>query len=112
MTDLFVVLEKYTPLLTGLLGGIGVKVLDKVMSKRSEAFNESTKIREELRQQVNALREEAEASKGEADEWRQKYWEQVELNISQRGLLEDLRVEVDKLHKIASKSTGHLGAVE
>lgn len=94
--------EKYTPLITAIFGGMGVKVLDKVMSKRSEAFTESSKIREELRGQIETLREEIEQWKKEADEWRKKYWEQVEINIHQKGMLEMLRAEFEAFKKQSS----------
>ncbi len=104
MSDILAMVEKYIPLLTAISGGVGVKVLDKVMSKRSEEFNESTKIRKELRDQVQGLRSEIEEWKNEADDWRQKYWEQVEINIHQKGLLETLRTEVESLKKQVGKS--------
>jgi hypothetical protein len=94
-SEFMALLEKSTPLITAVFGGIGVKVLDKILSKRSDVFNESVKIREELRAQIDSLRKELEEWKSEADEWRRKYWEQVEVNISQKSLLETLRAEFD-----------------
>lgn len=102
MDEIIGSVEKYTPLITAIFGGVGVKVLDKVMSKRSEAFNESAKIREELRQQVQLFREEIEEWKAEADEWRKKYWEQVEINIHQKSVLEVLRAEFESFKKQAA----------
>jgi DNA-binding transcriptional MerR regulator len=82
-------LEKVTPLVTALFGGIGIKVIEKILSKRSEEFSDSAKIREELRGQINELRKELDEWKEEADEWRKKYWEQVEINIKQKSRYED-----------------------
>jgi hypothetical protein len=94
-SEFITLLEKGTPLITAIFGGIGVKVLDKILSKRSDVFNESVKIREELRTQIDSLRTELEEWKTEADEWRKKYWEQVEINISLKAVLESLKAEFD-----------------
>ena len=99
MSDLLAAVEKYMPLITAAFGGIGVKVLDKVMSRRSETFNESSKIRNELRGEIEILRKDVEEWKTEADEWRRKYWEQVEVNIDQKAILETLRSEFDSFKK-------------
>jgi len=77
--------ETWAAAAAAVIGGGLVKVVDKLLSKRSEAFNESQKIRDELRLEIDSLRDqldrykkELEAWKEEADEWRAKYWEQVE----------------------------------
>jgi hypothetical protein len=87
--------EKYTPLITAIFGGAGIKLLDKIVSKRSDTFNESAKIRDELRISIDQLREDIERYKEESDEWRKKYWEQVEINIHQKGMLESLQSEFE-----------------
>lgn len=92
-------LEKYTPLITAICGGAGIKLVDKIMSKRSDTFNESAKIREELRTSVDQLREDIDKSKEESDEWRQKYWEQVEVNIHLKGMFETLQLDFASLKK-------------
>jgi uncharacterized coiled-coil DUF342 family protein len=109
-------IKDYAPLVTAIFGGVGVKMLEKVMSKRSDEFNESSKIREELRQQINSLRTEIEAWKKEADEWREEadkwrkeYWQQIEANIKHKGQYEydlsQLRAEVEILRSHVNPTT-------
>jgi chromosome segregation ATPase len=97
--DIVPLLEKATPLITAIFGGIGVKLIDKKRSKRSEDFRESVKIREELRAQLETLKEEIEEWKTEADEWRRKYWEQVEINIDQKSEIETLKNQFARLRQ-------------
>jgi chromosome segregation ATPase len=100
--------KDYVPLVTAIFGGVGVKLLEKVMSKRSETFNESASLREELREQIQTLREEIETWKRQADEWkteadtwRKEYWKQIEYNIQQKSKYEadlgSLRNEIELL---------------
>lgn len=91
-------LDKYAALMAALGGGVGVKVIDRVLSKRSERFNEASQMRDELRLQISDLRDAVETHektidewRHEADNWRTKYWEQVAENVKLRGEFEQLR---------------------
>lgn len=73
--------ETTTAIIAALFGGAGVKILDKVLSNRSQYLAETERLRTELRQDVERLSEEVIAQKEEADEWRKKYWELVESTV-------------------------------
>ena len=73
--------ETTTAIIAALFGGAGVKILDKVLSNRSQYLQETERLRTELRQDVERLSEELVAQKEEADEWRKKYWELVESTV-------------------------------
>lgn len=95
--ELLEFLDKYSALLAALGGGVGVKFIDKVLSRRSEQFQEATQIRGELWTEVAQLRATVDEWRQEADTWRAKYWEQVQENVTVRAELEQLRVEFDAL---------------
>jgi hypothetical protein len=90
----FDAIDTYAAAFAAVFGGIGVKLLDKVMSKRSEQFLEATKIREELRAEVVVLRQLITQAEAETVEWRSKYYAQMEENIT-------LNSEVQRLQMLA-----------
>jgi chromosome segregation ATPase len=84
----------YITLITAIFGGAGVEVLKKIVSRQSEATSDATKIRDELRLQIESLHRDINDARHESDEWREKYWAQVKENVGLRGDLEALRVEI------------------
>jgi len=73
-----------------LCGGIGLKVLEHWLGRSKVKFDESTKMREELRVEVNGLRDEIKNLEGEVDKWRKDYYD-----------LRDKFSEVNTLYQIA-----------
>lgn len=73
--------ETYGAGFAALLGGVGVKIIDKMLSKRSEPTSDTVNaLREELaelRRDLDAAREDIDKFRAEADEWRTKYWNKV-----------------------------------
>lgn len=98
-------------LLSALFGGAGVKLLDKLLSKRGDAFGEAMKIREELRAEIDTLRAEINTKRTEADSWRSKYWEQIEENIQLKSELEGLKLDLEDLKKQVTKLAQASGSV-
>jgi peptidoglycan hydrolase CwlO-like protein len=98
-------------LLSALFGGAGVKLLDKLLSKRGDAFSEATKIREELRSEIDTLRAEISARRTESDSWRGKYWEQVEENIQLKSEMESMKLDLEELKKQVVKIAQSSGSV-
>lgn len=58
-----------------LLGGVGVKVADKLMSRGKEKNDTASELRAELRNDIARLREELKEETKDADLYKQKYWE-------------------------------------
>lgn len=98
-------------LLSALFGGAGVKLLDKLLSKRGDAFGEAVKIREELRTEIDTLRAEINTKRTEADAWRTKYWEQIEENIQLKSEIEDLKSDIEELKRQVTKIAQISGSV-
>jgi hypothetical protein len=91
--DLSSINETQAALLSAVFGGAGVKLLEKLLARRSDTFNESEKIRAELRTQLDTARKELEEAKNEADDWRAKYWAQVQVCIELQAETEKIRAQ-------------------
>lgn len=82
-----------TAIVSALFGGAGVKILDKILSSRSDQFSETAQLRTELRDQNDRLTAELDSTKLEADSWRTKYWALVENDLTLKGELDIVRRE-------------------
>jgi chromosome segregation ATPase len=89
--------EAGTAILSAIFGGAGVKIIDKILSHRSEYLDENHRMRGELREQIEALTEELESTKIHSDEWRGKYWTLFEDNAQLKAQIAALHVETDSL---------------
>ena len=89
-------LETYGAAVAAILGGIGVKIIDKMLTKRSETFLEGSKMRDELRSENTLLRQELEQLELERNEWREKFYAAVEshiLELENQHTKDDTRIE-------------------
>ena len=89
-------LNTYVAALAAILGGIGVKIIDKMLTKRSETFLEGSKIRDELRSENTTLRQELEQLEADRNEWREKFYGAVESHISElerQHFRDNIRIE-------------------
>lgn len=87
-----------------LLGGVGVKVVDKIMSRGTEKADAATEMRNELRSDLARYREEIKEESQAADKWQSAYWElKAELLIQNHKANKVIEV-VDNKHPEA-----HLG---
>ena len=82
MKDFF---QTYGAAIAAILGGIGVKIIDKMLTKRSETFLEGAKLRDELRSENTFLRQEVEQLELDRNEWREKFYAAVEAHITELG---------------------------
>lgn len=63
--------------LIALIGGIILKIVEKIWVTKSVVDEQST-LRKELREELDAVKEELSQLQREIDEWREKYYHQVE----------------------------------
>lgn len=63
---------------SGVLGAVLVRLVDKYIVSKNERIHEAERIRSEQRDQIESLRKELTAAYAEADEWRSKYWAEIE----------------------------------
>lgn len=58
-----------------IFGGLGVKSIEYFLSRSRVRIDDATQIREELRIEVTALREEIKDLEDERDKWRAEYYD-------------------------------------
>jgi uncharacterized coiled-coil DUF342 family protein len=87
-----------------IVGGIVIKLLEKFMGKDKEDFDKNMALRNELREEIDRLYEKVEELTKQVDEWRTKYWEQVEelstLKVENQSLHIKLQGHEEQLRKI------------
>lgn len=76
--------------ISGLIIGIGLRVLEKFLNKGKDQLEEHVALRKELREELDSVKEELYGLRKEVDEWRQKYYDQV-------GITNHLTIQVEKL---------------
>lgn len=73
-----------------LCGGLGLKLLEHWLGKSKAKFDESTKLRDELRTQMETLRQEQKDTEAELEKYKRDYYD-----------LRDKYAEVSALYKVA-----------
>src|SRR6476620_2384675 len=89
-----------------VFGGVGLKVLEHWLGKAKVKIDEASKLRDELRIEITAQREEIKALEAEVDTWREKFYDlrdkYSELNTEYLINLEKLKKEVLEAEKKAN----------
>lgn len=70
-----------------IFGGAGLKVIEGVLTKGSKKVDAATAMREELRKESTALKEELRAVENELDSWKVKYFELFQDYIELKSML-------------------------
>jgi hypothetical protein len=65
----------WVALMGTVCGGTGLKVVEHLLNKGQARSNEASRIREELREQIEDQREEIRRLGKEVDSWREKYYD-------------------------------------
>lgn len=79
-----------------VFGGAGLKIIERLLIKSKEKDDTALQMREELRQEVKALRESLYAVEKELTSWRDKYYKLLEINMTLKGLMNAITLEVGK----------------
>ena len=80
--------------LGALVFGAVMKIISKITDKRKDALTEHLELRKELREELDAVKAEINTLQKELDEWREKYYHQVELTTLLQAELAALRIEM------------------
>lgn len=88
-------------IVSGLTIGIGLRVVEKFLNKKKENLEEHITLRKELREELDAVKEELYRLKEEVDEWRQKYYDQVGITNHLSMQIEKLTNEIDAYKRIS-----------
>lgn len=88
-----------------IFGGVGLKVLEHWLGKSKVKIDEAANLRNELRVEITAQREEIKALETEVNKWRADYYDlrdkYATLNTEYLITLEKLRMELDEAKKKA-----------
>jgi uncharacterized coiled-coil DUF342 family protein len=79
-----------------LFVGILMKVVSKLTDKRKDTLNEHLELRRELREELDAVKEEISTLQKELDEWREKYYHQLEVTTLLQAEIASLRLELSE----------------
>ncbi len=77
-----------------LVVGVLMKFVSKLTDKRKDTLNEHLELRRELREELDAVKQEINILQNELDEWREKYYHQVEVTTVLQAELAAIRLEL------------------
>lgn len=101
--------------ISGLLIGVGLRIIEKFLNKGKDQLEEHVALRKELREELDAVKEELYGLRKEVDEWREKYYDQLTINNHLQAQVERLTNEIEAykrisgLHKDESPDVTHNG---
>jgi hypothetical protein len=87
----------------GLIIGTIVKVVNKLLDRKKNMLDEHLSLRKELREELDAVKKELYALQDEIDEWKQKYYAQLQLNAELRLAIMKLTNELEEYKLSTSK---------
>ena len=80
--------------LGALVFGALMKFVSKLTDRRKDTLNEHLELRRELREELDAVKAEINTLQKELDEWREKYYHQVEVTTLLQAELAAMRIEM------------------
>lgn len=101
--------------ISGLLIGIGLRIVEKFLNKGKDNLEEHVALRKELREELDTVKEELYGLRKEVDEWREKYYDQLTITTQLQSQIERLTNEIESykrisgLHKDESPDVTHNG---
>lgn len=87
--------------LGALVAGAAFKLVNKLFDRKSTQLTEHLLLRKELREELDSVKEELCALQTALDEWKQKYYDQVEVNNTLRLDLLKLTDELSEYKRIS-----------
>lgn len=82
-------------------GGVGLKVAEHWLGRNKVKTDEAAQIRDELRLEITALREEVKQLEADADKWKKEYFGMYEKYINQAS---DLKIALEKIKNEAQQA--------
>ncbi len=92
--DIISFLSKEAPLagVVAVLGGILLKIIEKKITNPTDEINSSIALRKELREELDSVIERLGELQAEVNEWREKYYAQLEITS-------ELKIEIAVLRE-------------
>lgn len=80
-----------------VFGGILVRLIDKTLRAKTDYFAEASKIREEMRMNLDTYQKRIDELQKESDEWRTKYWGEFEAHATTKAEYVTLEEKCNRL---------------
>lgn len=71
-----------------VVGGVGLKVIEHWLGRNKVKTDDATQIRDELRQEITALRGEIKQLEADVDKWREQYYALMEKYLTKQTQLD------------------------
>lgn len=101
-------MENFTPIHSALyaaagtlMTGLVIKIVTNIVDARKNTLDEHLVLRKELREELDIVREELELLRTQLDEWKQKYYDQVELTNALKVDILKLTDELEEYKRIS-----------
>lgn len=88
---------------SAIFGGIAFKIVERFLNSKYYV-NEQQTLRAELRAELDSVKDEVNRLRKEVDEWRDKYYHQVELTTALQMELHMIRCELDEHKELTTGS--------
>lgn len=85
-----------------LMGGVGLKVVEHWLGKNKVKVDDASRLRDELRLEITAQREEIRQLEQEVDKWRKEYYD---LFLKYTALETDLKLALHNIKQEAERGT-------
>jgi hypothetical protein len=95
-----------------LMGGVGLKVVEHWLGKNKVKVDDASRLRDELRLEITAQREEIKSLEAEVDKWRKEYYDlflkYTQLNTDLTIALQRIKDEAKELPPDPPKSPAEI----
>lgn len=85
-----------TATVAALIVGVIMKYLTKISDRRKDSLTEHLELRRELREELDTVKDELRQLQKDLDDWREKYYHQVEINAVLQAEVSALRLEISE----------------
>lgn len=93
-------------LIAALFGGGGLKALEHILNRNKERTDLATQLRDELRGEVNSLKEEVRTIDDDLDHWRKRYYRLLAHYHEVRSACIDGGIQVPRFEEDLRKEEG------
>lgn len=87
-----------------LMGGVGLKVVEHWLGKNKVKVDDASRLRDELRLEITAQREEIKGLESEVDKWRKEYYD---LFLKHTQVQTDLTIALQRIKDEAAQLPPH-----
>lgn len=94
-----------------LTGGIGLKLVEWILTTGQRNFDTGTKIRGELREELKYLRDRMDELQVESNTWREQYYKILDENIQVKQELREVRGELETMRVLLNELGVEVGDI-